>query len=91
MVGCLSALTSISKLTWDNALLISPVLAKLLESQVPKSWTLAKNQPVLNESGQIAPDAAVFENGKQKGAYCNSECRQSPQRFRSCLCTAWSR
>ena len=55
----------ISKLTWDNALLISPVLAKLLESKYPNLGLLPK-PTMLNESGQIAPDAAVFENGKQK-------------------------
>ena len=53
------------KLTWDNALLISPVLAKKLEQKYPNLGLLPK-ATMLNETGQIAPDAAVFEDGKQK-------------------------
>jgi molybdopterin-containing oxidoreductase family iron-sulfur binding subunit len=55
----------ITKLTWDNALLISPVLAKKLEQKYPNLGLLPK-ATMLNETGQIAPDAAVFEDGKQK-------------------------
>lgn len=55
----------ITKLTWDNALLISPVLAKDLESKYPDLGLLPK-PTMLNESGQIAPDNAVFDHGKQK-------------------------
>ena len=55
----------ITKLTWDNALLISPVLAKRLEEKHPKLGLLPK-ATMLNKNGQIAPDAAVFEDGKQK-------------------------
>ena len=55
----------ISKLTWDNAILISPVLAKELESKYPEFKLLPKST-MLNDSGQIAPDAAVFDGGKQK-------------------------
>ena len=55
----------ISKLTWDNALLVSPVFAKHLESKYPGLGLLPK-PTMLNKSGQIAPDAAVFDDGKQK-------------------------
>lgn len=55
----------ISKLTWDNALLISPVLAKELEEKYPNLGLLPK-PTMLNKNGQIAPDAAVFDHGKQK-------------------------
>ena len=55
----------ISKLTWDNALLISPVLAKELEEKYPDLGLLPK-PTMLNKNGQIAPDAGVFDHGKQK-------------------------
>ena len=55
----------ISKLTWDNALLISPVLAGILESKHPGLGLLPK-PTMLNNNGQIAPDAAQFDGGKQK-------------------------
>jgi MoCo/4Fe-4S cofactor protein with predicted Tat translocation signal len=55
----------ISKLTWDNALLISPVLAKILESKHTGLGLLPK-PTMLNKNGQIAPDAAQFDGGKQK-------------------------
>lgn len=55
----------ISKLTWDNAIKISPVLAKALENKYTDLGLLP--QPtMLNKSGEIAPDAAVFQDGKQK-------------------------
>ena len=55
----------ISKLTWDNALLVSPVFAKHLEAKHPGIGLLPK-PTMLNKNGQIAPDAAVFDDGKQK-------------------------
>ena len=55
----------ITKLTWDNALLISPVLAKTLEKKYPNLGLLPE-ATMLNETGQIAPDAAVFKDGKQQ-------------------------
>ncbi len=55
----------ISKLTWDNAVLISPALAKRLESQYPRLALLPK-PTMLNENGQIASDNAVYDGGKQK-------------------------
>ncbi len=55
----------ISKLTWDNAILISPVFAKILEQKYPDLDLLPKST-MLNRNGQIAPDAAVFDHGKQK-------------------------
>jgi len=55
----------ITKLTWDNALLISPVLAKSLEKDYPNLGLLPK-PTMLNKNGQIAPDNAVFDNGYQK-------------------------
>ena len=60
----------ISKLTWDNALLISPVLAKILESKHAGLGLLPK-PTMLNKNGQIAPDAAQFDGGKQEGTSCN--------------------
>ena len=55
----------ISKLTWDNAILISPVLAKKLEDENPNLGLLPKTT-LLNNTGQIAPDNAVLDQGKQK-------------------------
>ncbi len=55
----------ITKLTWDNALLISPSLAKSLEEEHPNLGLLPK-PTMLNKNGQIAPDNAVFDNGYQK-------------------------
>lgn len=55
----------ISKLTWDNALLISPILAKELEKKYPDLGLLPK-ATMLNNNGEIAPDSAVFDHGKQK-------------------------
>ena len=55
----------ISKLTWDNAIKISPVLAKKLEMDHPGLGLLPK-PTMLNNNGEIAPDAAVFQDGKQK-------------------------
>ena len=55
----------ISKLTWDNALLISPVLGLELEKKHPGLKLLPK-ATMLNEKGEVAPDTAVFESGKQK-------------------------
>jgi len=54
----------ISKLTWDNALLISPVLAGKLQSKYPKLG-LIPEPTMLNKNGQIAPDAADFDGGRQ--------------------------
>ena len=54
----------ISKLTWDNAILISPVLAKKLEDENPNLGLLQTT--LLNNTGQIAPDNAVLDQGKQK-------------------------
>jgi MoCo/4Fe-4S cofactor protein with predicted Tat translocation signal len=55
----------ITKLTWDNALLISPVLAKELEEKYPDLELLPSPTP-LNKLGTVAPDTAVFAAGKQK-------------------------
>ena len=55
----------ISKVTWDNSLLISPVLAKELEAKYPELGLLPE-PTMLNKSGEIAPDAANFDHGKQK-------------------------
>ena len=55
----------ITKLTWDNALLISPVFAKELEANYPDLGLLPK-ATMLNKSGEIAPDNAYFKDGKQK-------------------------
>ena len=54
-----------TKLTWDNAILISPVLAEKLEKKFPDLQLLPKST-LLNKTGQIAPDNAVFEDGRQK-------------------------
>jgi MoCo/4Fe-4S cofactor protein with predicted Tat translocation signal len=55
----------ITKLTWDNALLISPVLAKELDQKHPK-LELLPSPTTLNKLGTVAPDTAVFDAGKQK-------------------------
>ena len=53
-----------SKLTWDNAILVSPVLAKQLEAKYP-DLNLLPNPTMLNKNGQVAPDSAVFDLGRQ--------------------------
>lgn len=55
----------ITKLTWDNAILISPKLAKKLQED-DADISLLPKPTMLNKSGEIAPDNANFENGKQK-------------------------
>ena len=55
----------ITKLTWDNALLISPVFANELEKKFP-NLGLLPGATLLNETGEIAPDNAYFQNGRQK-------------------------
>ncbi len=54
----------ITKLTWDNALLISPAFAKDLQTKYPDLGLLPK-AALLNKTGEIAPDNANFINGKQ--------------------------
>lgn len=53
-----------TKLTWDNALLISPKLAEKLEADFPDIGLLPK-ATMLNKTGEIAPDNADFSGGKQ--------------------------
>ena len=53
-----------SKLTWDNAILVSPVLARELEAK-HKGLRLLPKPTMLNENGTIAPDTAVFDQGRQ--------------------------
>ena len=62
---CRNVLNLSQKLTWDNAILISPVLAKKLEDENPNLGLLPK-ATLLNNTGQIAPDNAVLDQGKQK-------------------------
>ena len=54
-----------TKLTWDNAILISPKLGKSLQSQYP-GLGLIPEPTMLNKQGQIAPDNANFGDGRQK-------------------------
>ena len=51
-----------SKLTWDNAILISPVLAGELEK---KGLSLLPKPKTLNKGGQVSRDAAIFNRGQQ--------------------------
>ena len=53
-----------SKLTWDNAILVSPSLAKDLEKK-HSGLSLLPNPTMLNGAGQIASDNAVFNRGGQ--------------------------
>ncbi len=53
-----------SKLTWDNAILISPVLAKELEAKHP-NLSLLPTPTGLNKNGAVASDNAIFNRGKQ--------------------------
>tara|TARA_B100001094_G_scaffold290867_1_gene308778 strand:+ start:75 stop:3506 length:3432 start_codon:yes stop_codon:yes gene_type:complete len=53
-----------SKLTWDNAILVSPVMARFLEEKHPDLNLLPK-ATMLNKNGEVAPDTAVFDLGKQ--------------------------
>ena len=54
-----------TKLTWDNAILISPKLGKKLQAEDP-SLGLIPDPTMLNKQGQIAPDNANFGDGRQK-------------------------
>ena len=54
----------ITKLTWDNAILISPKLAVKLQDDDAGIGLIPK-ATMLNDSGQIAPDNANFAGGKQ--------------------------
>ena len=54
-----------TKLTWDNAILISPKLEKSLQEQNPRIG-LVPEATMLNNQGQIAPDNANFADGSQK-------------------------
>ena len=54
-----------TKLTWDNAILISPKLGKTLQAQNP-GLGLIPEPTMLNKQGQIAPDNANFGDGRQK-------------------------
>tara|TARA_Y100000588_G_scaffold138234_1_gene152023 strand:+ start:3009 stop:6494 length:3486 start_codon:yes stop_codon:yes gene_type:complete len=53
----------LTRLTWDNAILISPKLAKELESS--SGVQILPNSTMLNKSGVIAPDTATFDLGMQ--------------------------
>ena len=55
----------ITKLTWDNALLISPVLAKQLEKQYPDLGLLPKLQ-CLTRMARLHLMQQFFLDGKQK-------------------------
>ena len=54
-----------TKLTWDNAILISPKLGKKLQAEDP-GLGLIPDPTMLNKQGQIAPDNANFGDGRQK-------------------------
>ena len=79
----------ISKLTWDNALLISPVLAKVLEEKHPELGLLPE-PTMLNKSGQIAPDNANFDHGKQKAPIVKLSLDDGTYIEGPSLCTTWS-
>jgi len=54
-----------TKLTWDNALLVSPKLGTKLQKENP-NLGLIPEATMLNKQGQIAPDNADFADGRQK-------------------------
>ncbi|MBN37996.1 MAG: hydrogenase [Opitutae bacterium] len=54
-----------TKLTWDNAILISPLLGKKLQKENP-GIGLIPEPTMLNKQNQIAPDNANFADGRQK-------------------------
>ncbi len=53
-----------TKLTWDNAIQISPRLAK--ELQRSTGIAILPDPSFLNEAGQIAPNANKFKRGKEQ-------------------------
>ena len=55
----------ITKLTWDNAILISPKLAKSLQAENP-DLGLIPEPTMLNKQGQIAPDNANLPTEDKK-------------------------
>jgi molybdopterin-containing oxidoreductase family iron-sulfur binding subunit len=53
----------LTRLTWDNAILISPKLAKELEAS--SGVQILSSPTMLNKQGVIAPDTAIFNLGKE--------------------------
>ena len=54
----------LSKLTWDNAILISPKFAKELEASTDMS--IFATPSFLNKKGVIQRDSAVFVKGREE-------------------------
>jgi len=55
---------SMSKLTWDNAIIISPRLAKELQKE--SGLQIFADSTVLNDLGQLQRNSANFKRGKQQ-------------------------
>lgn len=54
----------LTKLTWDNAILISPLFAKELEAST--DFSLFPNTSFLNNKGVIQRNFSIFERGKEE-------------------------
>ena len=65
---------------------VSPVLAKILESKHAGLGLLPK-PTMLNKSGQIAPDAAQFDGGKQKAPVVTVSGWETDQLPPHCMCS----
>lgn len=52
-----------TKLTWDNAILIGPKLAK--ELQASSGLQILPDETVMNDINQLAPNTAIFKIGKE--------------------------
>ncbi|MFP6900410.1 MAG: 4Fe-4S dicluster domain-containing protein, partial [Opitutales bacterium] len=53
----------LTKLTWDNAILISPRLAKELEQA--SGVSILPHTTMLNDKGVVAPDTSILDRGKE--------------------------
>ncbi|MBG28896.1 MAG: hydrogenase [Opitutae bacterium] len=59
----------LTKLTWDNAIIISPRLAKELEKR--SGVQILPKATMLNKKGVVAPDTAVLDRGKEDAPLAN--------------------
>tara|TARA_R100000027_G_scaffold47114_1_gene35923 strand:- start:16976 stop:20410 length:3435 start_codon:yes stop_codon:yes gene_type:complete len=55
---------SMTKLTWDNAILISPRLAKELQKET--GYQIFQSENVMTETGQLQRNSAQFKRGREQ-------------------------
>ena len=57
----------LTKLTWDNAIIISPLLAKELEAST--DFSLFPDSALLNDKGVIQRNKSIFKRGKEEALW----------------------